>query len=367
MLTGSGCSQGIIFNSLHSEVIKINSSPSKVAVMDFNSDSFNDVMITCDSGLVILLNDGKGDFYQPAGSPFKAGNKPADIALADFDNDGNVDAAIPNHETNEISLLFGDGTGNFRKSYESSLHLNFNPHAHSAAAGDLNKDNKIDLVVTSFLGAELFILSGNGKGGFSKNITGIKVPHYPYRNVVITDIDNDSNPDIITPANNSNSITVLKGNGQSTFFPAEGSPYRIGNNPFFVAVDDFNKDGYPDIIATNFDTGTVTVLPGNRDTGFGISQTKTFKSGLKPVFIATGDLNKDGISDAVCANYESNDITIMFGSRNNIFMTDILNIPVGTSPYGAAIGDLNGDGLPDIVTANFESNDITILYNQILR
>ena len=364
VLTVPSCSQERLFDVQHSAVIGNFSLPSKVAVRDFNMDSFNDIMVACDSGLVILLNDGKGNFTQPNGSPFKAGNKPADIALADFNSDGNIDAAIPNHETNEISLLFGDGKGHFRKSEEHSLQLEFNPHAHSAAAGDLNKDNKIDLVATSFLGSELFILFGNGKGGFSKEISRITVPHYPYRNVIIYDINRDNNPDIITPANNSNAITDLRGDGKGGFLPARNSPYEIGENPFFVSIADFNNDGYSDIIATNFDSGLVSVLPGNEENNFDLSGLKSFKVGRKPVYIATGDLNMDGLIDAVCANYESSNISILMGNKVSIFSPEISIIPVGTSPYGVAIGDLNSDDQPDIVTANYESNDITILYNQ---
>jgi hypothetical protein len=359
-----GCSQNQLFDSRFSVTVSINSSPSKVAVDDFNKDSFNDIMIASDSGLVILLNDGEGNFTQSEGSPFRAGNKPADIGLADFNGDGNTDAAIPNHERDEISILFGDGSGRFRKSFDSSLRLDLNPHAHSVAAGDLNSDKNVDLVVTSFLGAELIIVFGDGRGGFHNNTSTISVPRYPYRNVVIFDIDKDGNPDIITPANNRNSVSVLKGNGKGTFTFADGSPYEIGDNPFFVTAADFNDDGHSDIMATNFDSGTVSILPGNEGNAFAHSNIKSFKTGLKPVYIAAGDLNMDGVTDAVCANYESNDISILIGSKPETINPDILNIPVGTSPYGAAIGDLNGDGLPDIVTANYESNDITILFNR---
>jgi hypothetical protein len=51
------------------------------------------------------------------------------------------------------------------------------------------------------------------------------------------------------------------------------------------------------------------------------------------------------------------------GDEKGMFKNKILDIPVGQSPYGLAIGDLNGDKKPDIITANFDSNNITILFN----
>ena len=359
----TGCSQEQLFDPGSSINIAVGSAASKVAIADLNDDSFNDLIVTTNDGLVVLLNDGKGNFKQPEGSPFPAGNEPADIGLADFNKDGNLDLAIPNHERDEITILFGNGTGKFKEAIYTSLKIDLNPHAHSVAAADLNNDGNIDLALTNFLGAEIILEFGDGKGNFSANPVHISVPHYPYRNVIISDINLDGKPDIITPANNMNSITILLGDGKGNFSSAKGSPFGIGNYPFFTTVGDFNADGYPDLLATNFNSGEVSVLPGNKVIDFSSSKLKTFNAGLKPVCVATGDLNSDGITDAVCANYESNDITILLGNKETIFNAKIKNIPVGTSPYGVAVGDLNGDNKPDIVTANFESNNITVLFN----
>lgn len=363
ILNITGCTQNKLFDSSSSKNINVSSHPSKVAAADLNKDGTNDLLIATDDGLDVLLNDGKGNFTKANGSPFPAGNQPTDIGLADFNNDGNPDVAIPNHERDEVTILFSDGNGIFKQAPYHSLKIDFNPHAHSIATGDLNNDGNIDLVLTNFLGSEIFVVFGDGKGNFSPDPVKFSVPHYPYRNVILNDINRDGNVDIITPANNRNSITVLTGDGKGNFSPAKYSPVAIGNNPFFVTTADFNNDGSIDIAAGDFDTGMLTVLKGNKENDFSRAESKTFSIGQKPVCMATGDLNNDGITDLACVNYNSNDISILLGDETNMLKTNILNVPVGKAPYGVAIADLNGDGKPDLTTANFESNNITILFN----
>lgn len=103
----------------------------------------------------------------------------------------------------------------------------------------------------------------------------------------------------------------------------------------------------------------------------GCSQNKIFDQasaiyinvGPSPPKTEIADLNKDGLLDIACANYESNGVTILLVNKSSIFNLHTQNIAVGSAPYGVAAGDLNGDNKPDIVTANFESNNITILFN----
>ena len=99
-------------------------------------------------GYAVMLNDGQGQFipgWQMADSQANVG----DVALADFDGDGDLDALIANgfRETDSqpARLLWNDGSGSFA---ESGLHFNETMGTHFAV-GDLDLDGRLDVLVTN--------------------------------------------------------------------------------------------------------------------------------------------------------------------------------------------------------------------------
>jgi len=56
-------------------------------------------------------------------------------------------------------------------------------------------------------------------------------------------------------------VSILLGNGDGTFQPQQS--YAVGQDPSYIAVFDFNGDGFPDLAVTNTTGNTVSVLLGN--------------------------------------------------------------------------------------------------------
>ena len=77
--------------------------------------------------------------------------------------------------------------------------------------------------------------------------------------------------------------------------------------------------------------------------------------------VATGDINRDGLGDAIVANGEGGDdhIEIRLGKRNGSYRAP-KNLTAGTSPDGVAVGRLNGDRRPDIAVANYDDDDVSV-------
>src|SRR5207244_11814783 len=67
-----------------------------------------------------------------------------------------------------------------------------------------------------------------------------------------------------------------------------------------VAVGDLNGDGKPDLATANFETNTVSVLLGNGDGTFGART--DFVAGPDPAAIAIADVTRDGQLDLVGVN-----------------------------------------------------------------
>jgi hypothetical protein len=55
----------------------------------------------------------------------------------------------------------------------------------------------------------------------------------------------------------------MLGDGRGSFETAPGSPFAVGKGAWRLAVDDFHKDGKPDVATSDFESKSVTVLLGN--------------------------------------------------------------------------------------------------------
>ena len=61
---------------------------------------------------VDLVGRWRGHFS--GASNFGAARIPASVAVGDFNGDGNQDLAVANHDSDNVSILLGDGAGIFR-------------------------------------------------------------------------------------------------------------------------------------------------------------------------------------------------------------------------------------------------------------
>lgn len=130
-----------------------------IAQGDFNEDGNQDVGAVFLSNVVsISLGDGNGAFsttievplvigasYNPSGFDVSSGSFKMEVG--DFNLDGHLDLAIPTFDT-KITLLYGDGTGNFPTRKDVQLiGTNGTPIATQIKIGEFNGDGIPDFVV----------------------------------------------------------------------------------------------------------------------------------------------------------------------------------------------------------------------------
>lgn len=141
----NGCGQAGDASNTENIRIKVGRSPGSIEAGDFNNDKFIDLAVASetDSTVTILLGNGKGSFTGAAGSPFFAGPQPNDIAIKDFNNDGNPDLAFANHENKFLTVLLGNGKGSFTAAAKSPFRVEGIPHTHGIATGDFKNAGSV--------------------------------------------------------------------------------------------------------------------------------------------------------------------------------------------------------------------------------
>ena len=76
---------------------------------------------------------------------FATGVAPNAVAVGDFDRDGDLDLAVANFGSNNVSVLLGDGNGTFGAKTDFAT----GTAPSSVAIGDFDRDGDLDLAVTN--------------------------------------------------------------------------------------------------------------------------------------------------------------------------------------------------------------------------
>jgi len=294
----------------------------------------------------ILLGNGDGTFGAPT-QYGDIGRGRGQILAADFDADGRPDVAlIACCNSRNVSFLLNTGNGSFSESFPR---VGYN--AVGLAAGDADGDGHLDLAVANFDSDDVSILRGDGRGGFAP---AVQVPagNGP-GSLALADVDRDGRLDLTVGNELSGTVLTRFGNGDGTF----GTPARAiaGTYPQDLVFGDFDHDGHADLAVTQawtfFDpiTGGVSLLPGLGDGTFGAQTTLAADPGRGPALAA--DLNGDGVTDLAVGNLPDGGLSVFLSRGDGTFDPE-RTYPTGAGPATILDGDLDGDGLRDLVVVN---------------
>ena len=313
--------------------------------------------------IVILLGNGDGTFQTPRKFPAPS---PIELAVGDFNEDGNLDLAVvqANGTGNGTLMLFlGDGEGGFKFSvgYPVGVVSGF------VAVADFNGDGHLDAAVSDqgvdSTPGDVIVFFGDGHGKLTR-VAKFKMPHQQPTGIAAGDLNGDHHPDLAVTLAATGSVAVFINDGTGKFLTAV--TYSAGGGEVVdVKIADLRHDGRNDLVIANRSQGMVVLLNnGNGTFGEPTIYQPTFFNWQPPDACAVADFNLDGILDVACAP-EGNNGYIFYGRGNGKFgsgfeFNDAINHHGG---FSIAAGDFNHDGAPDLAIPIELNGKVAILLN----
>ena len=228
------------------------------------------------------------------------------------------------------------------------------PDPTSVTVDDLDRDNDLDILVTSSSTGRLYIFETLGKDTFAEPRI-IPVGLRP-TDIAVKDLDPDFRRDVVVANSGGSSVTVLHGRGDLGFYPRLD---EMGKGPSAVHLRDMDKDQDPDLVVAESRNDTVIVWYNEGNGNF--SNATALPTGIGPVDIDLRDLNGDSLNDIAVACSGTNEVWVYAQQPDGGFELDEL-LPVGKAPRAVMVTQANeqSDTNWDVVTVCSGSDNLTI-------
>lgn len=288
---------------VHSRTIGNGGNFSDIVTGDFDEDGLEDIAVAdlVNSVILIFASNGRGAFKDPTSAPifrdnFLVATGPLTLDTGDFNGDGALDVVTANQDTDNVSVLFGDGEGRL------NLARVFKPHqigeVVQAKAANVDHDNLDDLIVLNQTSGQAEVYLGRGDGTFILQME-VSASVFP-TDLIAEDLDQDGNVDIAISNAGSNDVSLWWGRSNGRF----DNPGRwdAGGPADRIAAADIDGDGHLDLLTLDRQGGKVNVILAQA-TRFSLSSSRAFEH---PINFTVGssldslgvkDLNNDGQTD----------------------------------------------------------------------
>ncbi|WP_347243248.1 VCBS repeat-containing protein [Thermogutta sp.] len=205
---------------------------------------------------LFFFGTGEGSFGEEV--LWSLASSPRDLAVGDFDGDGNPDMAaiLVGDDGNFVAVFTSQGDGSFDLLFESPAGIS--PDALTVA--DVNCDGRLDLMVGNFRSIDVYLSKEDGTFELVSTPTPIRRD-----SLAVADFDGDGLVDVAACERGSPYLIVGLGRGDGGFDLL--STETLDRPIECVLTGDFNEDMSMDLVLVVGD-GTILSLTGRGDGSF---------------------------------------------------------------------------------------------------
>ena len=326
---------------------------------DLNNDEFSDLAVVNEDSddIRVLFNDGSGGFdpFIVIGMP--NGQGPSTNDGADFNHDGLIDMAIGSTYSDNVSVM----NGNLSTIFESEVNYQTGIGVRGLTIADLNGDGWDDIATANRAASTISILINDGSGVFEPPVN-IDTGFDGETSIASTDLNDDGYIDLLVTTHNSNNLVSLLNDGLGNFVVFDS--VTVGDGPWMLTIGDVNGDGFVDVAIASRFSNDITIV--RTDGSGGLQFDTSYIVGEFPVAIDLGDIDGDGDLDFISSNVSASNYVLMENDGSGNFVNPIIYpSPPGGGAACAIIHDRNNDGAMDISMVD-EAVDVVILYDNSL-
>ena len=349
------------FDSVDSEFVSF--IPFESGVGDLNGDGFDDIVDIRGDFIRVLIGDGTGMFTTTT-APDLGPSFGRSVALADLNEDGNLDLIVGDRTDQTVEVLLGEGDGTFGDATSTSV----GAKVSSLVILDLDGDGHLDIAAGAFTSLpedfDMAVLIGDGSGGFSRVTPFFASAQNSLEFPLTADFDVDGNADIAFIGHEDtfvDRVEFLLGDGGGAFAQrliVDVEERASGGVIEHVTVNDLNGDGIPDLIVSN-PQDQITVLLGLADGSYSDPESFDILGDFSaPSSIVSGHFNPDEFVDVAVSTSEG--IIVLLGDGSGA-LVDAALVFERSSGFGRSLttGDINDDGQVDLI--GIHSSSIVIL------
>lgn len=349
------------------------------AIADLDQDGDLDIIIANEhKPNILLINDGKGNFTNESALRIPQVNHDSeDIGIADFDMDGDLDIIVVSEDDKINELYLNNGNGTFT---DGGSQIPVTGTSNSVVVFDINQDGAPDVLIGN--NGQNNVLINDGKGHFKdESIQRFGAFIDVTQDLTLADIDNDGDQDILVANEGANRILINTGKG---FFQDESATrltYRkAAEETREVDVADIDGDGDLDLLYGNVQAFVPDALRQNRlllNDGKGfftdITATNLPKDDNRCFGVSFLDIDNDGDADIMTGNTNGTN----FGGMTpfSVYLNDgtgkfieatrtILPESITGRGFDIDFIDLNGDNIKDLFLSNRGSQDFLLFGNK---